>query len=129
MRVGERSTSSNNEAMIKGFKKETKPLNDFEKRVLDFIVPKLMRQIGKKKVVKSVEIRRQLINEGYVVTSARLRKIIHHIRIENLVTNLISVNQGYYRATEQEEVDNYVKSLQQRINAIERVKNSFINKE
>lgn len=126
MRIRKRGINSNYKTMITGFKDPTKPLNDFEMRVVRFVVPKLKRQIGKKNVVKSVEIRRQLLNEGYDVSSIRLRKIIHHIRVNKLVENLVSTSQGYYRAKNQKEVDKYVESLQQRINSIEKVKKSFL---
>jgi predicted GTPase len=112
--------------MINGFNERTKKLTDFENRIIKIMVPKLKMNIGKKKAVTNREITSQLKILGYKVSAVRLRKVIHHIRINKLVTNLVSTSDGYYRAENQEDVEKYVKSLQQRINSIAEVKNSFI---
>ena len=62
---------------------------------------------------------------GYKVSEARIRKLIHYIRVNRLVKNIIATSKGYYIATTEEEIKSFVESLQQRINSIEEVKNSF----
>lgn len=111
--------------MIEGFPDETKKLNDFEKKVVRVMVPKLKMNVGEIKAVTNREITRSLEGMGYKVSPARLRKIMHHIRVNKLVTNLIATSKGYYRATKKKEVEDYAKSLQQRIDSIAALKNSF----
>ncbi len=112
--------------MINGFPEETKELNDFEKQIAKFMIPKLNLNVGVDKAVTNIEIRRKLKTEGYEVAPARVRKIIHFIRVHKLVINLISTSKGYYRATKQKDLDKYVEGLQQRINSIAEVKKSFL---
>jgi len=57
----------------------------------------------------------------------RLRKIIHYIRVKNLISGLCSNSKGYYVAKDIKELEDNNKSLQQRIasqidilNALER---------
>ena len=112
--------------MINGFPEETEELNNFEKEVAKIMVPKLKLNVGEDKAVTNIEIRRKLQLLGFKVNAPRIRKIIHFIRVHKLVTSLVSTSKGYYRATEQEQIEKYVDGLQQRINSINEVKESFL---
>ncbi|MCK4968658.1 MAG: hypothetical protein KAS12_06385 [Candidatus Aenigmarchaeota archaeon] len=113
--------------MINGFKNETKQLTEYELKLIPIIVDKIKFNIGKDNAVKNKDIIRFLTLKGYEkITAVRIRKLIHFIRVKKLVSNLIATSKGYYRATTKDELNNFVESLQQRINSIEEVKKSFI---
>ena len=113
--------------MINGFEEETHELNEYELSIVPIIVSRIKNNIGKDNAVKNKDIIRQLNASGYEkLTAARIRKLIHHIRVRRLVTNLIATSKGYYRAEDQDQLDGFIQSLQQRINSIEEVKRSFI---
>jgi hypothetical protein len=111
--------------MINGFEKYTYELNEYESNVCEIIVSKLRSNIGESKAVKNVEMRNKLESMGYKLQPARMRKIISFIRTNHLINNLVSTSKGYYVATKRQEVEKYIESLQQRINRIEVVKQSF----
>ena len=56
-----------------------------------------------------------LTKVGYKINGPRLRKIIHHIRVEQLLVGLCSNSKGYYITDNLEELEEYVLSLGQRI--------------
>jgi len=113
--------------MVNGFERETHELNEYELTIVPIIVKKIRNNNGEKMAVKNKEIIRYLHSHGFKkVGAARIRKLIHHIRVKKLVINLIATSKGYYRAKSQEELDKFIQSLQQRINSIEEVKQSFI---
>ena len=111
--------------MINGFEDETHELTDKELKLVEIIVPKLSKNIGKDKAVKNNKIRDFLLSKGYKVGQARIRKLMHHIRVSNRVENLIATSRGYYRAESVEEVKVYVESLHQRARSIIEVANSY----
>ncbi len=113
--------------MINGFEEETHELTDYELTIVPIIVAKISNNIGEAKAVKNKDIISQLKARGFEkINPARVRKLIHYIRVKRLVTNLIATSKGYYRADKQEQVDKFVEGLQQRINSINEMKNSFI---
>jgi hypothetical protein len=111
--------------MIKGFEKETHELTEQELKLVGLMVQGLKTKIGKINAITNKKMENALVDVGYKVNPSRIRKLIHHIRVKKLVPNLISTNKGYYIATSEEEIFDYIESLQQRINSIEEIKNSF----
>lgn len=82
--------------MINGFEEETSELNDYEAKVLlPLIVAGLETKIGKEKAVTSTYICKKIKERGERIHPARLRKIIHEIRITGKVENLIATSKGY----------------------------------
>jgi hypothetical protein len=63
---------------------------------------------------------------GYKLTDARLRKIIHHIRIKNIIPLLIATSKGYYISNDENEIELYIKSLNERINSIQEIKDALM---
>lgn len=98
--------------MIKGFEEITQELNEEELNLVPTVVKGLMTKQGKAKAVTSTVICKALNING-----PRLRKIINHIRINNLLPALCSSSTGYYVATNMEEINDYIISLKQRIKA------------
>jgi hypothetical protein len=50
-------------------------------------------------------------NLGLKITDARVRKLINHIRVHDLVPCLIATSQGYYIAESEQELKEYEASL------------------
>jgi predicted GTPase len=114
--------------MITNFERETHELNGYEiNKLLPIIVQGLSTKIGKEKAITNKAICKALKEQGYKISDTRLRKVVHYIRIKNFVPLLIATSKGYYVATEKQEVESYIKSLSERINSINEVRNSLIN--
>lgn len=106
--------------MIKGFEKQTAPLNDYERdTLLPVIRSGLSTKIGAAKVISSTTIIRKMRDAGYKLTDARLRKIISHIRTNNLIYGLVSTGKGYFVATKASEIDDCIESMRGRVAAIQ----------
>ena len=106
--------------MLKGFEKLTDELTDDELKKVPTIVSGIGTRIGKENAVTS-----QVICEKMELIGVRLRKIIHFIRINNLISGLCSNYKGYYIAKNMKELEDNNKSLQQRISSQIEVLNSL----
>lgn len=112
--------------MINGFSVQTQPLSPYELNVLTPIISKgLEHRIGKENAITNKEICSAMRNYGYKMDNSRLRKIINHIRVNSLVSNVIATSDGYYRAASRKEVEEYLKSLENREGAIHSVRESL----
>lgn len=113
--------------MIDGFSEETSPLSDYEK---DTLLPLMIKGLSPRYGVENAITNSEMVAglkkmECRSVTPARIRKLINHIRLNKLVTNLISSSKGYYRSFDYEEIKAYQTSLMQRASAITEVAKSF----
>ena len=106
--------------MLKGFEKLTDELTDDELKKVPSIVKGVGKRIGKENAVTS-----KIICDKMNLIGVRLRKIIHFIRINNLVSGLCSNSKGYYIAKNIQELEDNNKSLQQRIASQIEVLNSL----
>lgn len=111
--------------MITGFEEITYELDDYEKGILPSIVKHLKTKVGEDNSVKSTDVIKAYKQAGKKMSGARWRKIINYIRVNGLVPLLISSSKGYYIAETKEQVDKYLESLKQRINAITAVYDSI----
>ena len=94
--------------MIKGFSEETQPLTEYERKViLPIILEGLKTKIGKANAVTNKYIISRL-RDGYKIDAARLRKIINHIRTNDLLPGLIATSEGYFLATTESELLEYI---------------------
>ena len=102
--------------MIYGFKKETEPLNDYERDILlPAIVKGLQTKIGKHNAITNIKMIKALHGHGYKsLSEPRIRKIINFIRIQGLIINLIASNKGYWIEENINERRKYVKGVKQR---------------
>ncbi len=108
--------------MINGFTNETKPLSDYELYILTpNIVRGLSMKIGKGRAIKNSEICAKMRMAGYRIDSARLRKVINHIRVNDLLPGVIATSDGYYIATTKQGMADYISSLESRERAIHQV--------
>ena len=109
--------------MLKGFEVQTEPLTEYEENeLLPIIILGFTDKQGKEKAVTNSHICKRLKSQGYKIDSARLRKIINHIRVKNLVIGLMATSNGYYIADTKNELKDYIESLKGRENAIKAVR-------
>lgn len=109
--------------MIKGFNSETAPLTEYEENVLlPLVLRGLKTKIGKENAVTNRTIVQRLNIAGYTVTEPRIRKLINHIRMTDLLPGLIASSCGYFLATSEAELLDYEQSLIGREDAIKQVR-------
>lgn len=112
--------------MINGFEHITHDLTEYEKEtLLPLFVKGLSKKIGSKNAVTNKHMVKALKEKGFVVSDARVRKIINVIRNHDLIPGLVATSSGYYVATSIEELEKYCESLGQRGREIFRVKASI----
>lgn len=112
--------------MIQNFIKETSELTKYEAEVLlPIIALCLQHHIGKDKAVTNRQICERMKKKGYELTETRVRKIVNRIRTNNLVECLIATSKGYYVTHNKKELENYIKSLKGREEAIRMVRESL----
>ena len=113
--------------MINGFQEQTEPLTEYEEQTL---LPQLVRGL-QTKIGKAMSVTNKAIidgmnrNLGLKITDARVRKLINHIRVHDLVPCLIATSQGYYIAESEQELRDYEESLLGREAAIRSVRLSI----
>lgn len=93
--------------------------------VNDFITGFNLRK-GKDKAISNKEIRAAYAGKGVQLTDVKIRKIVNYIRTHDLVPCLVANSKGYYVAATEEEMNDYIKSLTQRCNEIDRVRAAAI---
>lgn len=100
--------------MINGFDNETAPLTDIELDMLPSVIGVLKSRYGKESAITNKNLRESFPD----LTDARVRKLINHIRNNNLVPCLIATSKGYYVASTEQELRDYEDSLRARADAI-----------
>lgn len=114
--------------MIRMFEEKTAPLNSYEKKTLiPVMVACLKRHIGKGSAITNREMCEKMLDAGYTLDEIQVRKIINYIRNDNLVPCLIASQRGYYVTRDEAELEEYIKSLEDRIFAIMDVKFAMEN--
>lgn len=105
--------------MIDGFYLQTHPLTEEEKKVILPFCNGLKTHVGKLNAITSDEMIRGIRKNCNVeLTGPRVRKIISHIRQNDLVPRLVANSKGYYIEPNDEELLKYINSLKQRADAI-----------
>ena len=109
--------------MLKGFNSETAPLTEYEENViLPIVLRGLKNKVGKTNAVTNRTIVQRLNIAGHTTTEPRIRKIINHIRMADLLPGLIATSGGYFLATSETELLDYEQSLLGREDAIKQVR-------
>jgi len=109
--------------MITNFETETSPLNEREIKIARVIATKLKYHRGVENAVTNSRMQKFFSDKGTKICGARIRKILHYIRTENLVSCLVASSKGYYIATSSDDMKRYIKSLQDRIDSEVYLKN------
>lgn len=105
--------------MITNFENETCPLSEDEKQFIPLIIQGLSTK-SKENPIKSDVICERLnakYNYGCKMTGARLRKITNFIRSEGILP-IIATSNGYYCSYDKREIEEQIKSLTERAEAI-----------
>lgn len=104
--------------MITNFEEHTAPLTHHEIVLMHRVVDLLRSKARKGAEICNQEISDSFAPPGQSLGSARIRKIINHIRLTGLVPRLLANSKGYYISNDAREVDDYIASLHQRAGAI-----------
>ena len=108
--------------MLKGFDEQTQQLTDYEEQtLLPVIIAGLRCKYGSDMAVTNKYIVGRL-QPRYKITDSRLRKVINHIRVNDMIPGLVATSNGYYIATSEEEMADYIESLRGREDAIRAVR-------
>ena len=111
--------------MIRNFEHETKPLSIDEQdaaKALATLFNKNPNMRFTEPILSKALAREKNLN----IKGSRFRKVINYIRMNSLVINLLADNRGYYKSNEPRRIKAYIKSLDDRIDAIKAVRDSFI---
>lgn len=102
--------------MISGFEEITKDLTAEEKKAIPILVKGLRHRIGKNSAITNKKMQ-EILRKHYnlKISGPRMRKIINNIRIYGLVPCLCATSNGYYVAASKKELQDYLQSLQERI--------------
>nr|DAI42416.1 MAG TPA: hypothetical protein [Caudoviricetes sp.] len=112
---------------LKGFENETATLSQYElNEVLPIVICYLSGRIGKRMAIKNRYICQKIRELDLEITEARIRKIINHIRVNNIIPCLIATSSGYYISYDKEELNDYIDSLIGRRDAINAVIEAMI---
>ena len=119
--------------MLQGFEDELSPLTEFEKTVvMPMIVNGLVTKHGSRLAVTNgficskMNSHPALADAGYKLKETKVRQIIHYIRVNHLVPNLIAGSKGYWIESDYARILDYLKSLQQRQNQIKEIRDALI---
>jgi hypothetical protein len=109
--------------MIPTFEEQTAPLTDYELNVLlPLMIQGFKTKIGVDKCVTNPEICKALKAKGFKISEPRVRKLVFYIRFNNLVPKLIASSKGYWIATNKEEIQSWLSSVNAKIDALEETK-------
>lgn len=108
--------------MITSFEKITHEITEDEKSIIQLLIAGFNTKT-KENPIKAPEIVKKmneaLLNKGksFKLTEVRLRKLCNHIRSNGLLP-LIATSSGYYTTNSKKEIEDQIKSLQDRAQAI-----------
>jgi hypothetical protein len=102
---------------IDGFEEWT-VLTEDDLKVVPAVASSLRARIGKSNAITARELAQKFNLGPGGKGQARVRAILHHIRVRGIVPKVVASSCGYYVAGSREEVVTYVGSLRQRIAAI-----------
>jgi hypothetical protein len=105
---------------IKGFEDITHELTAFEmEKLVPMIHGVLTNHKGKEKAVTNAQLREMIFDRFQKkVAEPRIRKIVEYMRQSHLVECLVAGRAGYFIATTPEEIDEWLKTMKQKRNAL-----------
>ena len=112
--------------MLLNFENETHDLTPDEFRLVPLFVLGLSKKIGEENAITNKKMCEAIREKtGHRLSEPRCRAIIHFLRVSKKVKNLVSGSKGYYVETDQIKIAEYKKSLEQRINSIREIADTF----
>jgi hypothetical protein len=100
--------------MISRFEEYTEKLSEQELELVPRFLTGLSVHKGAANVINNKSIRQQLQNIGVIVPDTRVRKLINHIRNNQLIKGLVASSKGYYVSNDLNDVISFRNSLLQR---------------
>lgn len=117
--------------ILKNDMENTWELSNHERLVIYPLVVQILSHRGKEKVFSNSKIRKILSEFGEEITDAQIRKIVFHIRKSGDITLLLANNQGYFFASNIEEVNTWMQLHKSKIQAmyatLDHITNQFAN--
>ena len=110
--------------MITNFDKHTEELDAHDLAIIPIVIKAFSKYtkdnpIKAPEIVATFNLNREKINYPRKLSEPKLRKMCNYIRSNGLLP-LIATSQGYYVSYDQKEVNDMIKSLRERANAINR---------
>jgi uncharacterized protein YlzI (FlbEa/FlbD family) len=104
-------------------------LTNHERQVIYPLVLQILSHRGKEKVFSNTKIRKILLEFGEEISDSQIRKIAFNIRKSGDITLLLANNEGYFVASNIEEVNTWIHTHQGKIEAmkstLESIQNQF----
>lgn len=105
------------------FEPETTKLTEYELKLVPIVVNILKSRLGKEEAITNNNLVNRMNTLGFSsMTPERVRKIINHIRIYDLLDCLVASSKGYYISNNEKEISDYIDSLRGREEAIRAVR-------
>jgi len=112
--------------MIEGFDTWTDSLTHKELVLVPTLVQGFESHRGKEHSITATQILQRLRSSNYDITGAQLIKLINYIRLSDLMPCLISDEAGYYVAANHAEMDQYLKSIQKKIEKLQVIREQLV---
>ncbi len=105
------------------FEPETTKLTEYELKLVPIVVNILKSRLGRENAITNNNLVNRMSKLGFSsVTPERMRKLINHIRIYDLLDCLVASSKGYYISNDEKEISEYIDSLRGREEAIRAVR-------
>lgn len=109
--------------MIQNFEHHTAELTATELKFIPMMVDRFKNKRGIKNIVTAETMAAKMDQAfGVKIQGSRIRKMIQHIRFNNLVPGLIATSKGYYTAETVGEIKQWIESLKARESAIREIR-------
>ena len=105
------------------FEPETTKLTEYELKVVPIVVNILKSRLGRENAITNNNLVTRMSKLGFSsMTPERMRKLINHIRLYDLLDCLVASSKGYYISNDEKEISDYIGSLRGREEAIRAVR-------
>jgi hypothetical protein len=105
------------------FEPETTKLTEYELKLVPIVVNILKSRLGRENAITNKHLVNRMNALGFSsITPERVRKLINHIRIYDLLDCLVASSKGYYISNDEKEISDYIDSLRGREEAIRAVR-------
>lgn len=104
--------------------KNSKKTSFEDKNVVVPLLAKRLRTANRKKQAMTNEhLRNSMLKHHLIkIPAPKMRSLLHYIRVNGIVRNVIASNSGYYVSKSKEETQSYIKTLDSRIKEINELK-------
>ena len=105
------------------FEPETTKLTEYELKLVPIVVNIMKSRLGRENAITNKNLVNRMSKLGFSsITPERMRKLINHIRIYDLLNCLVASSKGYYISNDEKEISDYIDSLRGREEAIRAVR-------